>query len=113
MDTLPGRGAHHALGPGGNDMAQDNRQNPPSSGEPPVRTGFLREDRALARREARRTQHWREFVRGLARMANVPEERAEQITISVLCALEMRLTDDESVQLENQLPQRLQEMVWR
>lgn len=72
-----------------------------------------REERSLKRREARRTQTYRTFVRQLAGIGGISEDLAERAASSVLCALEMRLVAGEGQNLADQLPQRLQEMLWR
>ncbi|RKH68396.1 DUF2267 domain-containing protein [Corallococcus llansteffanensis] len=70
-------------------------------------------ERALRRREARRTQSYRTFLHELATAGTMTNDEAERAASAVLCALEQRLLGGEAEQLADQLPQRLQEMLWR
>jgi uncharacterized protein (DUF2267 family) len=65
------------------------------------------------RRETRRNQTYKAFLRNLMVIGSMNEEDAERAAISVLCVLEQRLFGEEAAHLEAQLPGKLQELLVR
>jgi uncharacterized protein (DUF2267 family) len=71
------------------------------------------EQRRMRRRETRTSQTYKAFLKNLQRIGSMSEELAEQAAVSVLCALEQRLTRDEAADMEAQLPTRLTKLLYR
>ncbi|MDB4976822.1 MAG: hypothetical protein JWN48_5163 [Myxococcaceae bacterium] len=67
---------------------------------------------AAQRHEGRATASYLDFVDGLCERLSVTREHAAQIAASVLCVLEQRITREEGVQLEAQLPTKLQDLMF-
>ncbi len=65
------------------------------------------------RRETRRNQTYKAFLRNLMVIGSMNEEDAERAAVSVLCALEQRLFGQEAAHLEAQLPGKLQDLLVR
>jgi uncharacterized protein (DUF2267 family) len=71
------------------------------------------EARRQQRRETRRSQTYKAFLRNLMALGAMNEEEAEKAAVSVLCVLEQRLIGEEAAHLEAQLPGKLQELLVR
>lgn len=71
------------------------------------------EARRELRRETRRNQTYKAFLRNLMAMGAMNEEEAERAAVSVLCVLEQRLIGEEAAHLEAQLPGKLQDLLMR
>lgn len=85
-------------------MANESAQTPgPESRE------MLRQQR----RASRATNSYKTFMDKLKTLADMPGADLEAAAASVLCALEQRLTADESFDLESQLPSKLRELLQR
>jgi len=65
------------------------------------------------RRETRRNQTYKAFLRNLMVIGSMNEEVAERAAVSVLCVLEQRLFGEEAAHLEAQLPGKLQDLLTR
>lgn len=65
------------------------------------------------RRETRRNQTFKAFLKNLMVIGSMNEEEAERAAVSVLCALEQRLFGEEAAHLEAQLPGKLQDLLLR
>lgn len=65
------------------------------------------------RRETRRNQTYKAFLKNLEVIGSMNEEEAERAAVSVLCVLEQRLIGEEAAHLEAQLPGKLQELLVR
>jgi len=76
-------------------------------------SGVDLETRREQRRETRRSQTYKAFLRNLAAIGSMNEEESERAAISVLCVLEQRLFGEEAAHLEAQLPAKLQELLVR
>ncbi len=74
--------------------------------EPPPRR------RGAKRHSARAMQTYRAFLKRLCANGRMGEDFAERALVSVLCHLEQRLLADEARQMEAQLPQKLQSLLY-
>ena len=70
-----------------------------------------REARRRQRHEARAGQTYRQFLKLASEKLSVPPDRASQICVAVLAALEQRLPWDEMSDLVSQLPFKLRELL--
>ncbi|WP_084737731.1 DUF2267 domain-containing protein [Cystobacter ferrugineus] len=82
-------------------------------GETRRASGVDLQARREQRRETRRNQTYKAFLRNLMVIGSMNEEDAERAAISVLCVLEQRLFGEEAAHLEAQLPGKLQELLIR
>ncbi len=82
-------------------------------GESRRASGVDLETRRELRRETRRSQTYKAFLKNLCAIGSMSEEEAEQAAVSVLCVLEQRLFGEEAEHLEAQLPAKLQELLVR
>jgi uncharacterized protein (DUF2267 family) len=76
-------------------------------------SGVDLEARREQRRESRRSQTYKAFLRNLMVIGSMNEEEAERAAVSVLCVLEQRLFGEEAAHLEAQLPGKLQDLLIR
>src|SRR5689334_1056797 len=71
------------------------------------------EARRQMRRESRRSQTYKRFLRHLCDESGLSEADAEAAASSVLCAFEQRILQSEADHLNAQLPRKLQELLTR
>lgn len=91
----------------------DKTQQAEQQGQSRRASGIDIETRRELRRETRRSQTYKAFLRNLCAIGSMSEEEAEQAAVSVLCVLEQRLFGEEASHLEAQLPAKLQELLVR
>ncbi len=65
------------------------------------------------RSETRKSQTYAEFMKSLRRISDMPEALCEPAAVSVLCAIEQRISANEAADLESQLPAKLVEVLDR
>jgi len=82
-------------------------------GESQRTSGVDLQARREQRRETRRNQTYKAFLRNLEAIGSMNEEEAERAAVSVLCVLEQRLIGEEAAHLEAQLPGMLQDLLVR
>lgn len=80
---------------------------------PPSRRADDRELRRQLRHESRTQQTYRAFLRRLCANGKLPEDMAERAAVVVLGHLERRLMGDEALDMEAQLPQKLQSLLYQ
>jgi uncharacterized protein (DUF2267 family) len=65
------------------------------------------------RSESRKINTNKAFFDSLRRLCDLPQEELEKAAVSVVCALERRLTGDEVFDFESQLPAKFRDMLTR
>ena len=71
------------------------------------------DEQRMRRSHTRSAQTYALFLNELCRIGRMSPDFAERAAVSVLCALEQRLTADEANDMEAQLPMRLQNLLVR
>lgn len=92
-------------------MANDERHTTQEGRRP--RTQEELDQRRMRRHDSRTSQTYKAFLKNLQSLGSMNAEFAEQAAISVLCALEQRLTRDEAAHMEAQLPVKLTKLLSR
>jgi uncharacterized protein (DUF2267 family) len=92
-------------------MAHDERHTTHEGRRP--RTQEELDQRRMQRHDSRTSQTYKAFLKNLQSIGSMNAEFAEQAAISVLCALEQRLTRDEAAHMEAQLPVKLTKLLSR
>jgi uncharacterized protein (DUF2267 family) len=95
------------------DKTQQTEQQQQQQGQSRRASGIDLETRREMRRETRRSQTYKAFLKNLCAIGSMSEEEAEQAAVSVLCTLEQRMFGEEAAHLEAQLPAKLQELLVR
>jgi uncharacterized protein (DUF2267 family) len=95
-----------------NGMAEQQSENLESQPGVAPRRPRTPEQRAQ-RSESRRSTSFMNFLKRLTQISGMSNEEAEKASVSVLCALEQRLTGDEVFDLESQLPAKLRDLLVR
>jgi uncharacterized protein (DUF2267 family) len=95
------------------DKTRQGEQGTEQQGQSRRASGVDLETRREMRRETRRSQTYKAFLKNLCAIGSMSEEEAERAAVSVLCVLEQRLFGEEAAHLEAQLPAKLQELLVR
>lgn len=94
------------------DEVSRKQENPQPEADVETRPATVDEQR-LMRSRSRSAQTYTLFLNKLCEVGRMSSDFAERAAVSVLCALEQRLTSDEANDMEAQLPTRLQSLLVR
>ncbi|MFP2911569.1 DUF2267 domain-containing protein [Pyxidicoccus sp. 3LFB2] len=95
------------------DREQQGKGAPQEDERPSNRRDLPLEVRRAQRSESRASQTYKAFLNHLCVRGGMSPAVAEQAAISVLCAIEQRIFQDEVADLEAQLPRKLTELLHR